>query len=180
MRHGAVSDADAFDDGFRKLFEGRFPELFRYLDRLTGDPALAADIAQESFIKLHQRGAMPEDPRAWLVSVANNLFRDERRRSSRRLRILARRSPDTTLADPPPSPDADLLPAERRAAVRAALESLPERDRQLLLLRHEGYSYRELATTLDLAETSVGTFLARATATFRSTFEGRSRASHRG
>jgi RNA polymerase sigma factor (sigma-70 family) len=50
---------------------------------------------------------------------------------------------------------------------RTALDSLPLRDRQLLLLRYEGYSYRELASALDLTETSVGTLLARAKDAFR-------------
>ncbi len=176
-RLGVVSDGDPFDSRFRQVFEDRFPALFRYLDRLTGDAELASDVAQQAFIKLYELGAMPENPRAWLVSVANNLFRDELRRSGRRLRLLKRRSPDATLGDPPLPPDSDLLPAERRQAVRSALESLPERDRQLLLLRHEGYSYRELAGALDLVEASVGTLLARATAAFRSAFEERGDAS---
>ena len=57
--------------------------------------------------------------------------------------------------------------AETRRRVRAALDQVPERDRHLLLLRAEGYSYRELAQALELNEPSVGVFLARARATFR-------------
>jgi DNA-directed RNA polymerase specialized sigma24 family protein len=47
------------------------------------------------------------------------------------------------------------------------LEELSPRDRTLLLLRHEGYSYRELALALRIRESSVGTLLARARARFR-------------
>ena len=62
-------------------------------------------------------------------------------------------------------------------AVRAVLSRLPVRDQQMLLLRHEGYSYREIGTALEIAETSVGTLLMRATAAFAAAFEEGRRAS---
>jgi len=62
-------------------------------------------------------------------------------------------------------------PTERcRAAVRRALAEVPERQRECLLLRHSGYSYAEIAATLDLAVGSVGVLLARAEHTFRTTY----------
>ena len=56
--------------------------------------------------------------------------------------------------------------------VRAAIDRLTERDRQMLLLRAEGYAYRELAAAMDLNESSVGTLLARAKRAFREAYEG--------
>jgi RNA polymerase sigma factor (sigma-70 family) len=173
----AEETGSTFESEFRAVFAARLPELVRYLDRLSGDPALASDIAQETFVRLFERGALPADVRAWLATVANNLFRDERRRVARRQLLLARRSPEHTLGDPPPAPDVALLDEEGRAAVRAALDCVPERDRRLLLLRHEGYSYRELATTFDIVETSVGSRLARARAAFSRALDGRADAS---
>ena len=169
----------SFDAEFRRVFESRFPSLFRYLDRLTGDAALAADVAQETFIRLYRRGAMPENVPGWLASVANNLVRDEHRRSARRLRLLAREALDSSGGDALALPDTQLVIEERRRAVRAALDHMRERERQLLLLRHEGYSYRELAAALGLTESSVGTLLSRAKAAFRSAFEERHGASAR-
>jgi len=55
--------------------------------------------------------------------------------------------------------------------VRAALDRLTPRDRQALLLRHAGYSYREIAAALHLAEGSVGTMLVRAGQVFRAAFK---------
>jgi DNA-directed RNA polymerase specialized sigma24 family protein len=55
--------------------------------------------------------------------------------------------------------------------VRAALDRPTLRDRQALLLRHGGYSYREIAAALGLAETSVGTTLVRAGQAFRAAFQ---------
>lgn len=159
-----------FETDFRRLFDERFASLFRYLDRLSGDPELAADLAQEAFVRLYDRGAMPDDARAWLAAVAANLFRDERRRAHRHERLLAGQPAELTLGAPPAASDLVMVANERRADVRAALDVLPLRDRQMLLLRHEGFSYREIAQALDVAEASVGTMLARATAAFRAAY----------
>ena len=170
--------ADDFESNFRAAFELRYPELYRYLDRLTGDAALAAELAQETFVRLFERGAMPNDVRSWLVSVAHNLHRDEHRRQTRRLRLLGQRTTEDLMADPPPASDEAVERDELRVAVRAALNALSERDRRLLLLRHEGYSYEELAAVFRVSPTSVGTLLARAHAAFRASMD-RSSHAHR-
>jgi RNA polymerase sigma factor (sigma-70 family) len=99
-------------------------------------------------------------------AVANNLLRDDRRTAKRRLRLLASQPADATAGASPPEADEKVLADERRAAVRAALAQLSDRDRQMLLLRHEGYSYREIAQAAGVAESSVGTLLIRATSAF--------------
>lgn len=163
--------ARAFDSEFRAAFSERFAELFRIIDRYVGNASSAADIAQETFVRLYRRGEMPEDLRAWLVSVALNLARDEQRRTSRRLRLLRTRAPEELMSDASPSAEDELLADERRRMVRRALDQLTPRERALLLLREEGYSYRELAVALELTETSVGTLLARAKVAFRRAYQ---------
>ena len=167
----AMTLGDSFDDAFRRLFEEQFSSLFRYMDRLTGDPALAADLAQEAFTRLYRRGSFPDDARAWLVSVAGNLLCDERRGAARRRRLLGARFPAPGFETTQPAPDEDVLAAERRNMVRMALSARPQRDRQVLLLRHEGYSYREIAKALALPESSIGTLLARAKRAFQVAFQ---------
>ncbi len=169
--NGSPTRVRPFEERFREDFAQLFASLFRYLDRLSGDPALAADIAQETLLRLYQRGSMPDNLRAWLAAVAHNLLRNQRRQGKRRQWLLAARPVALVLADPAPSPDAALEAVECRDRVRAALDSLTLRDRQLLLLRYEGYSYRELAAALHLAEASVGTLLARAKEAFRRALE---------
>ena len=163
-----------FGDDFELLFESEFSRLFRYLAGLTGDADLAADLAQEAFVRLYRRASRPEDPGAWLVSVAMNLFRNVRTTESRRARLLALGASAGAVSRPTGSVDAstrDPEEAERCARVRATLDCLPERDRRILLLRAEGYSYREIATAIELAESGVGTLLARARQAFRTTWE---------
>jgi RNA polymerase sigma-70 factor (ECF subfamily) len=84
---------------------------------------------------------------------------------------------EQVLSDPGPSPDRSATAAEDTGRVRAALESLPERERRLLLLRAEGFSYRDLSEVLDLNPASVGTLLARAKDAFREAYGGKHDAS---
>jgi len=169
----AVSGSrEAFDDAFRKEFDKHFASLFRYLDRLTGDPDLAADVAQEAFIRLYRRGSLPTQTGSWLAVVARNLFWNARSKSRRRRRLLATQRVRETMADPNPSLATGLEEVRRRRSARRALDRLPERERELLLLRYEGFSYREIAEILELNEASVGTLLVRAKQAFRNAIEG--------
>ncbi|HEX8692363.1 MAG TPA: sigma-70 family RNA polymerase sigma factor [Longimicrobium sp.] len=153
-----------YDALFRKLY----PSLFRYLHRMTGDSDAADDIAQESFVRLLGR-SMPEDEaRLWLFTVATNLFRDSARTAKRRERLLAVR-PWTPSALP--RPDETLERTSTIARVREALGKLSERDRQMLLMREEGFRYDEIAKVAAVAPGSVGTLLARAARRFVSVYD---------
>jgi RNA polymerase sigma factor (sigma-70 family) len=167
LKEFRVTDGGAFSRAVAALYDAQFQSLFRYLDRLTGDPDLAEDLAQDTFVRLHQRAALPDDPRAWLATVATNLFRDHRRQACRRAELVSRHAADEISPGEPAASDAAVMEHEARSQVRTALDALPWRDRVLLLLRHEGYSYRELARAIGVAEGSVGTLLVRATRTFR-------------
>jgi len=158
-----------FDDLFIDLFATRFRSLFRYLDRLSGEPELAADLAQETFTRLHARGTLPDKPEAWLITVAMNLFRNVKSTRARRRRLMTSSRAEAILADPP-SPPGQSSGCDAPQRVRAALDCLGERDRQLLLLLAEGYRYRDIALALDLHEASVGTLLARAKRAFRAAY----------
>ena len=176
VRSGGESDATApaFEESFRRLFAEQHASLFRYLQRLTGDADAAEDWAQEVFVRLYQRGALPDDVRGWMAAVAHNLLRDEKRTGKRRLQLIQARPLDLHRGNAL-SADEKVLADERRRSVRRALDKLNERDRRMLLLRHEGYSYREIAHAVGVSETSVGTLLVRATSAFQTAFEERNR-----
>jgi RNA polymerase sigma factor (sigma-70 family) len=146
---------------FDALYDEVFPPLYRYCQRLTGDPDGAEDVAQEAFVRLLDREIEGERPalRVWLFTVATHLIRDRWRVGQNRKRLLEIH-PVTPAAEPDP-----LAETERRqevAGVRRALDVLDARDRELLLMREEGFTYREMAEAVGVNATSIGTLLARA------------------
>jgi RNA polymerase sigma factor (sigma-70 family) len=145
-----------------RLFQTWYPRLVGAIYRRLGSRDEAEDVAQDAFIRLldHQ----PNDPSAWLFTVAGRLAVDTRRAAARRQQLVAE-------ADPPADADVALVRAEEIASVRRVLHELPERDRQLLLMHHDGLRYREIANRLGLAESSVGSLLTRAHRRFLSDYQ---------
>lgn len=166
-----------FRKSFVALFDAHYHRLHRYLNRLSGDPDLAADIVQEAYIKLYERGALPDAPVSWLITVATNLYRNVYTTRARRNRLLEVVPEAKTYADRPVLPVYEVDSADVARRVRAALDRMPEREKQMLLLRAEGYDYREIAGALDLRVTSVGTLLSRAKRLFRELYEAKFNAS---
>ncbi|HRP07691.1 MAG TPA: sigma-70 family RNA polymerase sigma factor [Gemmatimonadales bacterium] len=145
-------------DAVARMFREYPPSLVRMLTRRTGDAERAEEIAQEVFARAVV--APPRNPRPWLFAVALNLLREEGRKSARqerRLVLYKAEQGQATIA-----PDTAMERDERIASVREALDTLTERDRDALLLKAEGFSYDDIATTLGLSRGSIGTTLARA------------------
>jgi RNA polymerase sigma-70 factor (ECF subfamily) len=156
-----VSDGEP---GAEDLFERHHESLRRYLVRLTGDPDLAADLAQEAFVRLLDRRRPPASARPWLYRVATNLVRDAGRRT-RRHRVLGMEGrAGLAHGDPPPATDRAADRAEARRLVRSALEALSPKERRAVLMREEGLAHREIAVALGTTTGSVGTLLRRALA----------------
>ncbi|HEV2146615.1 MAG TPA: sigma-70 family RNA polymerase sigma factor [Longimicrobiaceae bacterium] len=153
-----------FDQTFRSLY----PPLFRYVHRLTGDADAAEDVAQESFVRLLGHRVAGDGVRVWLFTVATNLVRDGARKAARRERILAA---EPVAPSPLPAPDAGTEHEARITGVREALGRLSARDREMLLMREEGFSYAEIARATGTAPGSVGTLLARALRRFTQAYQ---------
>ena len=146
-----------------ELFRENHVPLSRYLYRFLGDADAAADVAQEAFVRLLERGPR-EHPRAWLFKVATNLALETARTRRRRWQLLAGAADRAPVADAPPLPDAARESQERRAAVQRALLTLSEKERMALLMREEGFAQREIAEAVGTTTQSVGTLIARALA----------------
>lgn len=162
------------DTRFDELFRAAYRELHSLACRVIGDPHEAEDVVQEAFIKLSGSDVLrrPDDEvRAWLRRVCLNTGHNRLRSTRRADHHLDRAA---RLSGSPPGagqPLDDILLREQQDAVRRTLASLPPNQRDCLLLRHSGYSYAEIAATLDIAIGSVGVFLARGERAFRSTYE---------
>lgn len=162
---------------FDVAFATHYAPLFRYLYRLLGDEDVAADLTQETFVRLLDHPLPEEEVRPWLFTVGTNLARDVARARVRRRRLLYEGSGAETLRPSrPPGPDQELMRRRRIEAVRAALGRLAERDREMLLMREEGFSYAEIADVAGVAASSVGTLLARALRRFADAYETTGRA----
>jgi RNA polymerase sigma-70 factor (ECF subfamily) len=145
-----------------RLFEEHHGALLRYLIRLTGDGDLAADAAQEAFARLVEKPPRDERPRAWLFTVATNVVRAAANSGKRRRQILERSVTRVPAADAPCRPDDEMERRDRQRAVRAALDTLTEKERTVLLMREEGFAHREIAEAVGTTTGSVGTMIARA------------------
>jgi len=152
---------------FQAVYRELYPPLSRYVTRFTGDADVAADIVQDSFLRLLEHDLPRDEIRPWIFVVATNLARDRVRKRERRRRLLAANQEKSGAAD---SPHEDLERTERIASVRRALEHLSERDRQLLLMREEGFRYSEIAEAVGVKATSVGALIARALKRFSAAY----------
>jgi RNA polymerase sigma-70 factor (ECF subfamily) len=141
------------------LYRTVFPDLVRFLHRKVWDEERARDLAQEAFVRALREE--PEKPRPFLFAVAANLARDEARTVIRRKRHLALIQGGMEEAAPADI-ESEMIRTERGERVKVALESLSERDREVLLLWDAGMSYTEIAAETGLAPGAVGTTLARA------------------
>ncbi len=152
---------------FEIVFSERYPEVVRLLEKMLGNRASAEEHALEAFCRLHERPEISgagHNTRAWLHRTATRLGLDALRASSRRTRneTLAADEQGQTASTPLDG----VLASERSERVRSILAELKPRQAQLLLMRHSGYSYTEIAAALDLQATSIGALLGRAEAEF--------------
>lgn len=141
------------------VYEDSYEDLVRFLYRVVWEDDRAHDLAQETFVRALRHD--PDDPRAWLFSVARNLARDEARSAIRQRRHLALvRREEAGRAEE--DAEQEMEREQRRESVRAALARLSERDREILLLWDAGLSYDEIAEQTGLARGAIGTTLSRA------------------
>ena len=163
------SSSEHWDDAeFRAVFVQRYSQIVGILMRLLGDRSGAEEIANEVFLRLYRRPGLQIDGNVggWLYRAATNLGIDAMRRSSRR-RKYEQGSGQTVDEGTQSDPLNDLLRQEKCQSVRVVLALLKSAHAQLLILRASGLSYRELAETLEVKMSGIGTMLNRAEEEFR-------------
>ena len=159
MSRYAQGDDGAFDELYRR----GAPRTRGFLLRLCGDPALADDLLQEAFIRVHRaRGSFGAGSPAipWILAIGRNVFRDHMRRARARPATTATANGDDEGTQPEAALDTQgdeaLAAREMLEVVRRTLAGLPVLQREaFLLLRFEGLSVGEAAAVLGASEGAV-------------------------
>jgi RNA polymerase sigma factor (sigma-70 family) len=149
----------------KQLFLAHRGELHAYLTDRLRDRELANDLAQETFLRFAEQGGngvIVED-RSYLYRTARNLAIDHIRRTHRHRTDVTAHADLADIAADLPGAEEVVAGRERLDRLRAAIEALPERTRQVFVLhRIEELTYAEVATRLGISESSVQKHLARA------------------
>ena len=133
---------------FSGLYQAHARDVQRFVLYLSGDPALAEDIASETFIRLWNARARVDlaTVKGYLFAIARNLFLQERRGARRTTGL------DLHLADPQPGPHDRLRARSELEAVLEALQALPEIDRAAVSMRaDEELPYEEIGRILGIS-----------------------------
>lgn len=171
------------DASLDDLMERHGETLFHYLIRSLQNEADAADLAQETFVRVYQHRAR-FDPKqkfsTWLYTIATNLVKDRYRYRSRHPQVSLDAENEATggsfresLPGHNPTPSESLQGEERMEAVRKAVGQLPEELRApLILSEYEELSHIEIGTVLDCSAKAVETRIYRARKQLRASLHG--------
>jgi RNA polymerase sigma-70 factor, ECF subfamily len=149
---------------FADLYRATFADVYAYVATIVRDRTAAEDVTAQAYERAYKKrrsyDAARGNERAWIFGIARNAALDELRRRKRHATLVAE-PPDEVLV-------AHDEVAIRRATVRAALETLDARDRELIALKfHGGLTNAELADVLGMSESNAGTRLHRAVTKLR-------------
>ena len=167
-----ASEAMADQAKFADLAMPYMDALYSAAMRMTRNPADAEDLVQETYLRAYRGfGGFKEGTnlKAWLYRILTNTYINIYRAKKRRPQeselddsedfVLYRRIGGLEAAEAERTPESEVLDAMPDAAVKEALESLPEQFRMAVLLADvEGFSYKEIAEIMDVP---VGTVMSR-------------------
>ena len=137
-------------------FEGR---LLRYAQRITGDAHRAADVVQETFLKLcHEDKASLDGHLAqWLYTVCRNKALDIRRKESR---MTALAEPSLFERNGHTPPDETVETRDAAQQIIACLGELTENQQECIRLKFQhGLSYKDIARVMNIGVSNVGFLL---------------------
>ncbi|HUZ45006.1 MAG TPA: RNA polymerase sigma factor [Terriglobia bacterium] len=147
------------EESFRALYERTARPLWAYLERVSGDAALADDLLQECYCRLLAAAKPPQEAahqKNYLFRIATNLLRDHWRQAQRRGTASA-----LTAGAAADDPAVENVPL--RSDLGRALAQLKPNERQLLWLAYaEGASHKEIAERSGLKSASIRPLLYRA------------------
>ena len=171
---------------FELLVRRHTPELYQFAFRLIGDSVAAEDVVQETMLQIHN-SAERFDPerrfKPWLFTIAANKARDALRKRRRMREVpfdarvntyddASRRFIDLLSADDS-VPVEDLVLEEKRRVVRAIVEAMPSRLREVLVLAYyHRFPYKEIGEILAIPLGTVKSRLHAAVVEFAERYRG--------
>lgn len=154
------------------VYQDIAPKLHSLMYYRTGVTATAADLVQESFLRLWENCAkvLPEKAAAWLFRVAENIFLKQKKREKVVQKYEWRQAgPEPTYA----SPQEELEAKEFQQQLEDALAALPDGAREVFLLnRMDGLKYREIAELIGISQKAVEKRMHRALVSLRELHAG--------
>ena len=157
----------SFDEVYRKHYH----ELRRFGRQLNVSVEKCEDLTQEAFLRYYlelKKDVVFDNPRAWLYKVFLNLFKTHINSTKNELR-------DSELLVRAEEPSGDLQEEytknEKQRIVLEMLDQLTKKEKELLLLYHNGFSYSEMAEIMEINPNSVGTTLVRAIERLKTTLK---------
>jgi RNA polymerase sigma-70 factor (family 1) len=139
---------------FKLVFDQHFEAIRRYLYFRSGDSTVSSDLAQDTFMKIWERGKEldPERDAALLYKIAGDLFISH----LRRIRISREAFSEIEFEMTSDSPESEMQYNELQSNYKKALEKLPEKQRTAFMMsRMENLTYREIAERLSLSVKAV-------------------------
>jgi len=154
-------------EAFKALFDAFFDRLYRYGLRYLRSPEEAKDLVHDVFLQVwrhRRRIGLERDLRTYLYAMTRNHALDRLKHRKVEDRFAVRHQADVEREDILDSPEAerDLESRELAAAIQQAIDTLPQRQREVLRLRWQDHlSYEEIATTLGISPKTVAIHLSR-------------------
>ncbi|MDH1631001.1 RNA polymerase sigma factor [Pseudomonas mosselii] len=151
----------------KRLFTKHAKNLQGLLLRKVRDPQLAADLVQDSFLRLaeQQRHEPIENAQAYLYRTAHNLMIDHVRQQQRRKTDTVPHEAFEAIIEDGPELEEQAVREQHLRRLQAILGELPERTREIFRLnRLEGMTHAEVARHLGISDSSVQKHLAKALA----------------
>lgn len=143
-----------------RLVIEHLPAMLRFARRLTGDPHTAEDVVQQTLCRVFEkwptcRGG--ETFRPWMMQMLVNLDRDRRRRLRPESELPSEEKPYEELCDREPRPYERLLGEELNERIRNAIDRLPDRQREVALLKYgeESFDVATIAKVLEISTANV-------------------------
>ncbi len=148
---------------FNETYYKYYPELIKYGRKLCAAKIDIDDLVQETFLKYHielSKNVEIENARAWLYKVLLNLaITHNNKKNLHDTKIKHYKRPDIEIGI-----DEKFANKERSELVFQVLDQLPNKEKNLLLLYHNGLKYKEISEVLEINPNSVGKLIVRSIA----------------